>query len=53
MNYVVHRVAKSWTQLRDFHFHLEHNFLLFHHDSLSVIWFLFQLLRTVLLLSAF
>ena len=41
MNYIVHRVAKSRTQLRDFHFHLGHNFLLFHHDSLSVIWFLF------------
>ena len=23
MHYIVHGVAKSWTQLRDFHFHWE------------------------------
>ena len=25
MDYIVHRVAKSWTQLNDFHFHHDHD----------------------------
>ena len=30
MDYTVHGVTKSWTQLRDFHFHFHYGLLAFH-----------------------